>query len=253
MTGATPDRIVERLRAAGCVAAEAEGAALLAAASGSADLESRVRRRETGEPLAWITGTAPFAGRSVLVDPGVYVPRPQTETLAARAGAALPVAGRAVDLCTGTGAVAVHLRSARPAATVVGVDVDPRAVRCARRNGIAAVVGDLDAPLRPGVWDVVTAVAPYVPSGALRLLPRDVTDHEPAGALDGGADGLAVVRRVIAGARRLLRPGGSLLLELGGDQETPVRATLAGTGFATGTTWCDEDGDLRGIQAFAGG
>ncbi len=241
--------LVDRLRAAGCVAAEEEAALLTAAAPDPADLEARLRRREAGEPLAWIVGGAGFAGHRVRVDPGVYVPRRQTEHLAVRAAAALAPAGRAADLCTGAGAVAVHLTAARPGATVVGVDLDPVAVRCARRNDVVAVVGDLDAPLRPGCWDVVTAVAPYVPTDALAYLPGDARDREPRRALDGGTDGLALVTRVVAGAARLLRPGGALLLEIGGDQDAAVSRLLAARGFAAVVTWADDDGDLRGIAA----
>src|SRR5690606_29195034 len=120
-----------------------------------------------------------------------------------------PPGGRAVDLCTGTGAVAFHLAASVTGARVVGVDLDPRAAACARSNGVAAVAGDLDGPLRPEpAFDVVTAVPPYVPTGALRLLPADVRRYEPRRAPDGGADGLALVWRGVAAARRPLRPGG---------------------------------------------
>lgn len=245
--------LVDRLRAAGCVAAEEEAALLAAAAPDPVDLEQRVRRREAGEPLAWIVGAVAFAGHRVEVDPGVYVPRRQSEELAERAAAALPAAGRAADLCTGAGAVAVHLAAVRPGALVVGVDVDPIAVRCARRHGITAIVGDLDAPLRSGAWDVVTAVAPYVPTDALAFLPAEARDSEPMRALDGGDDGLAVVRRVVAGAARLLRPGGVVFLEIGGDQDGPVTRSLRSAGFGDVETWTDGDGDLRGITATRAG
>jgi release factor glutamine methyltransferase len=222
------------------VAAEEEAAELLAA---GAD-EAMVRRREAGEPLAWIVGSSPFCGHRVRVAPGVYVPRIQTEALAVRAAAALPAGGRALDLCCGAGAVGAHLRAADPTAFVVGVDVDPLAAACARANGVPAVVADLDAPLR-GPFDVVTAVAPYVPTADLAYLPADVQRHEPRRALDGGTDGLAVVRRVVGAAERLLRPGGTLLLELGGDQHELLDLSA----FPTVEPWFDEDGDLRGLAA----
>ncbi len=242
--------VVERLAAAGCVAAAEEAAELLAAAPDAATLERWVRRREQGEPPAWITGTAYFCGHALHISPGIYVPRPQTEELARRAAALLPVDGWALDVCTGAGAVAAHLLAEVPTAVVVGIDIDPRAAGCARRNGVRAVAGDLDAPLRDGRrFDVVTAVAPYVPAATLRLLPPDVQRFEPRRALDGGADGLDVVRRVVAAAGRVLRPDGWMLLEVGGEQDRALAPALAANGFETATTWSDDDGDLRGIAA----
>lgn len=245
---------VRRLRAAGCVAAEEEAAELIAAAADEAALEAGLQRRERGEPLAWITGTVRFGGRSLLVAPGVYVPRVQSEELARRAASVLPALGRAVDLCTGAGAVAAHLKAYAPQATVIGVDIDPRAAACARRNGVPTAVADLAEPLRAGEgFDVVTAVAPYVPAGHLGLLPRDVQRYEPRLALAGGTDGLDVVRRVIAAARRLLRPGGWLLVEVGGTQDTVLAPVLTTAAFDPIAPWWDQDGDLRGIAAQATG
>jgi release factor glutamine methyltransferase len=242
--------VVGRLVTAGCVAAEEEADELLSAAPDAATLDAWVRRREHGEPLAWITGTHHFCGRALHVVPGVYVPRAQSEELARRAAARLPSGGRAVDLCTGAGAVAAHLAAAVPGAAVVGVDIDPRAAACAWANGVRAVAGDLDAPLHgDGMFDVVTAVAPYVPTSALRLLPPDVQRYEPRGALDGGADGLDVVRRVVGAGPRLLRPGGWLLVEVGGAQDELLAPALATAGFASGHPWWDEDGELRGVAA----
>ena len=117
-----------------------------------------------GEPLAWITGVTRFCGRQLRVDAGVYVPRPQSEAMAEMAADRLPPGGTAVDLCTGTGAIAHHLRHRAPGATVIAVDCDIRAVRCATRNGVAALLGDLGAALRSDSFDVVTAVA-FVSSG----------------------------------------------------------------------------------------
>jgi release factor glutamine methyltransferase len=245
----TLDRVVDRLVAAGCVAADEEAGELVAAAPDGATLEAWVRRREQGEPLAWITGTVTFCGRALRVEPGVYEPRSQTEDLARRAAAVLPACGRAADLCTGSGVVAAHMRAEVPGATVVGVDADTRAVACALANGVPALVGDLDAPLRTGAFDVVTAVAPYVPTADLRFLPADVQRYEPRLALDGGTDGLDLVRRVVAAAARLLRPGGWLLVEVGGEQDEALAPPLAAHGLGEVTTWQDEDGDLRGLSA----
>ncbi|HEY7917466.1 MAG TPA: HemK family protein methyltransferase [Acidimicrobiales bacterium] len=243
--------VVRRLRAAGCVAAEEEADELLGGAADTTTLQNWVSRRETGEPLAWITGTVRFCGHRVRVDPGVYVPRIQSEELARRAASLLPAYGRAADLCTGSGAIAVHLVAAVPTASVVGVDLDRRSAVCARGNGVRAVVADLARPLRTRSFDVVTAVAPYVPTGELRLLPADVQRYEPRRSLDGGHDGLDLVRRIVTAAARLLRPGGWLLTELGGDQQDTLDPALAASGFILVDPWFDEDGDLRGVAAQA--
>jgi release factor glutamine methyltransferase len=252
IVGPSLDAVVERLTAAGCVAAEDEAAAFVRAAPDDRTLEAWLCRREQGEPPAWITGTVLFCGRRLHVAPNVYVPRAQSEELARLAVAVLPGNGLAVDLCTGAGAVAAHVIAHVPTATVIGVDIDQRAAACARRNGVPTVVGDLDAPLRGhDGFDLVTAVAPYVPTPAIRLLPADVRHYEPRAALDGGIDGLDIVRRVVASARRLLRPGGWLLIEVGGDQDEALVPMLAGAGFDLVSPWCDTDGDLRGIASRA--
>ena len=170
-------RVLHALAAGGCIDPAAEADALLDASRAAGDpLEELIARRLAGEPLGWITGWVRFCEARVRVDPGVFVPRPQTESLARRAAALLPADGIAVDLCTGSGAVAVVLGSACPRATVIATDIDPAAVACARRNGVGALPGDLDEPLPPALRrrvDVVTAVVPYVPIEELHLLPRD--------------------------------------------------------------------------------
>ena len=241
------------LAQAGFVAAEDEARELLAFARGDAvALDSAVRQRLAGEPLAWITGHATFDGFDVRIDPGVYVPRWQSAELARRAAGRLPDHGTAVDLCTGSGAIGLSLLRARPTARVLATDADPRAVACARSNGVDARLGDLFDPLPHGLMggvDVVVAVTPYVPTGALRLLPRDTLAHEDAAHYDGGGDGTDVMRRVAAQAPAFLHPGGSLLLELGGDQAEVLRPVLDGLGYSGVTTWEDDDGDVRGIEA----
>ena len=240
--------MVERLCAAGCVAPEEEAEELLACVRHGEELEDVLTRREQGEPLAWITGQIEFCGRRLSIDRGVYVPRRQTEELVHQAAGLLGI-GRAADLCTGSGAVARALVAENPEASVLGVDNDERAVACAHKNGVPAVLGHLGDPLGSTCVDLVTAVAPYVPTGSLRLLPRDVTEYEPGAALDGGGDGLAVVRQVVRSAARILREGGWLLLELGGDQDRLLAPTLHAAGFGSVRTWSDDEGDLRGLAA----
>jgi release factor glutamine methyltransferase len=242
--------VVAALAAAGCVAAEEEAADLVAAADGPDELEAMVARRVTGEPLAWITRTARFCGLDVVVRPGVYVPRWQSESLARSAAGLLHPTGTAVDLCTGSGAIALVLATARPGAHVVATELDPTAASCARENGVDVRVGDLDDALPAelvGTVDVMTGVLPYVPAGALHLLPRDVVDHEPRMALDGGPDGLAVVTRAVRAGTRWLAPGGWLLLEVGGGQVDPVRSLLVDAGYDSFRLLHDGDGDPRGI------
>jgi release factor glutamine methyltransferase len=247
--GAEAAALAARLADAGFVAADEEAAELIEAAGGDdATLARLVERRLTGEPLAWITGGAPFLGRRVSVAPGVYVPRWQTELLAARALERLPEGGVAVDVCTGSGALAVVLAS-RPA-RVYATDVSPAAVACARANGVDAYEGDLFAPLPSGVVaDVVTGVVPYVPTSELGLLQRDTFTFETELSYDGGPDGCAILRRALSGAARLLRPGGALLLELGGDEAALIADDLEYAGYGSITVLRDEDGDVRGIEA----
>ncbi len=242
--------VITRLAAAGCLAPEEEAAALLAATGDPEQLEALVARRTTGEPLAWLVGHVDFCGIRVGVDPGVYVPRWQTEPLARRAAALLPEHGTAVDLCTGAGAIARVLMARVPSATVVATDLDPVAAACAGRNGVETLVGDLDEPLPAGLLatvDVMTAVTPYVPADELQFLPRDVLAFEPRSALDGGVDGLEVLSTVVGCSSRWLRSGGWLLLELGGDQAKIVAAQMEAAGFDGIELLRDDDGSDRAI------
>lgn len=249
-------RAIRALAAAGCVAPAQEAEELLRAArEGGGALDDLVARRQAGEPLAWITGSVDFSGIRVHVDPGVFVPRAHTETLARRAASLLPAEGIAVDLCTGSGAVAAVLRAARPNALVLATDLDPLAVACARSNGVTAFLGDLDEPLPPslqGRVDVLTAVVPYVPTEELHLLPRDVVAYEPRHALDGGPGGTALLERVAELSVRWLRPGGRVLLELGGVQAPALTPTLSAAGLSESRVHRDADGDERALEAWDG-
>jgi release factor glutamine methyltransferase len=246
-------RIVAELANGGCVAADVEADALLEASSeGLGAVDGLVARRLRGEPIAWITGRARFCGLRIRIDRGVFVPRPHSQALARRASELLPDAGTAVDLCTGSGAVATVLQAAHPDAEVVATDIDPRAVACARHNGVKAFEGDLDEPLPRsllGRVDVVTAVVPYVPTEELHLLPRDVIANEPRRALDGGPRGTVVLLRAVEAAARLLSRGGSVLLELGGDQTVHVASAFTEHGFADVLVHQDADGRARAIEA----
>jgi release factor glutamine methyltransferase len=241
------------LAEAGCIAAGDEADALLRSAAGEGDvLEDLVARRVRGEPIAWLTGTVTFCHIDLFVTPGVYVPRPQTEPLARRGAALLPPGGVAVDLCTGVGAIAAVLAAAVPTARVLATELDHDAVLCARRNGVEVFEGFLDDPL-PRAFergaDVLTAVVPYVPTNAIRLLPRDVQAFEPRLALDGGAEGTDLLVEVARRSEHWLRPGGWLLLELGGQQAEPMGRLLRELGFTEPDVMNDEDGDPRGICA----
>ena len=253
-----PDRasVTQALARAGCIAARAEAEELIRAANGDlVVLDDLVTRRTTGEPLAWLTGAVTFCGRRLFIAPGVYVPRGQTEALARRAATLLPPAGVAVDLCTGAGAVAAVMMAAVPAARVFATDLDETAVRCAQRNAIDTFQGFLDDPLPHALEhrvDVLTAVVPYVPTGSLRLLPRDVQAFEPMLALDGGVDGTDLLVEVGRRSARWLKPGGWLLLELGGDQARPMERLLRDVGFEGIDVMTDEDGDPRAICAQLG-
>jgi release factor glutamine methyltransferase len=217
--------LVARLRAAGCVFAEDEAALLLEAGG---DLDALVERRVAGEPLEQVLGWAEFCGLRFAVEPGVFVPRQRSRLLVREAVRRAAARSVVLDLCCGTGAVGAAVADAVPGVELHAADVDPAAVRCARRNVPGTVYGgDLYAAL-PGQLrgrvDVLVCNAPYVPTEAIALMPPEARDHELRAALDGGADGVDVQRRVAAGAPEWLAPGGWLLVETS-DRQAPV--TLA--------------------------
>ena len=251
------DAVIRALAAAGCIAPAAEADELIGASGGDADVLAQwVGRRTMGEPIAWLTGKVTFCGLGLEIGPGVYVPREQSEALARRAASLLPLGAIAADICTGMGAIAAVLAAGDPTARVVGTELDPTAAMYARRNGVEVFEGYLDEPLPLELKnriDVMTAVVPYVPTDDIRLLPRDVQSFEPRLALDGGRDGCVLLRAVALGSPTWLRPGGLLLLELGGDQADVIGDLLEGVGFGDVLVLSDGDGDPRGICArFAG-
>ncbi|GII96404.1 putative protein N(5)-glutamine methyltransferase [Sinosporangium siamense] len=240
--------IVSRLRAAGCVFAEEEAELLVSAARTPAELDAMADRRAAGLPLEHVVGWAEFCGLRVSVEAGVFVPRRRTEFLVRRAVDLGRAASVAVDLCCGSGAVGTALATALPGLELHAVDIDPAAVRCARRNiepvGGTVYEGDLYTPLPAalrGRIDILVANAPYVPTDELGLLPAEARDHEPRVALDGGADGLDVQRRVIAAAPQWLAPGGCLLVETGEHQAARTLESFTRAGLKASVATSEEE------------
>jgi release factor glutamine methyltransferase len=263
MTVRIIDDVTARLRAAGCVFAEEEARLLMAAAPDLGELRAMTDRRAAGMPLEHVVGWAEFCGLRITVESGVFVPRRRTEFLVGRAVAGWQEAARGqpgaqpvvLDLCCGSGAVGVAVaaalggRGGRGEVELHAADVDPVAVACARRNVVPAggqvyegdLFGPLPASLR-GRVDILAVNVPYVPTGEIALLPAEARDHEPRVALDGGADGLAVLRRVAAAAAQWLAPGGRLLTEASERQSAAAAAILAGGGLSAAVVSDDEVG-----------
>jgi release factor glutamine methyltransferase len=238
--------LVVTLRAAGCVFAEQEAALLVAGASSESVLDAMVARRVAGEPLEVILGWVEFCGLRIVVEPGVFVPRQRSRLLVAESARLAAPGQVVVDLCCGTGALALALLDRVPGIEVHAADVEPAAVHCARRNlaGRGQVhAGDLWSALPErlrGRIDVLVCNAPYVPTDAIGLMPPEARDHEPRVALDGGADGLDVHRRVAAGALGWLAPGGHLLVEAGKRQLAECLAVFTAAGLTTRAVSSDE-------------
>ena len=267
LAAAALDALVARLRAAGCVFAEDEAALLVAEAQDAAELEAMTVRRVAGEPLEQVVGWAEFRGLRIGVEPGVFVPRARTGLLVREAVRALgrdPEGGGpvVVDLCCGTGAVGLAIAAEHPGVALWAVDLDPAAVACAGRNvaalgpaaglaGATVLLGDLDAPLPAALGarvDVLVANAPYVPTAEIAHMPPEARDHEPRAALDGGADGVDLHRRVAAAAPRWLAPGGHLLIETSVRQAGATAAACEGQGLAVRVV---HDDDLDGTVVVA--
>jgi release factor glutamine methyltransferase len=242
--------ITTRLRAAGCVFAEDEAALLVDAAADPEELTALVDRRVSGVPLEHLLGWAEFCGLRIEVDDAVFVPRRRTGFLARQAiELARDVDGRPVvlDLCCGSGAVAAVVAAELAEVELHAAELDPAAVRCARRNVPAdcpVYEGDLFAALPSslrGRVDVLVANVPYVPSDSVDLMPPEARLHEPRAALDGGDDGLDVARRVAAEARDWLAPDGHLLIEINDEQAPAALAAFAAGGLTARTVTSDSD------------
>ncbi|MFE6662359.1 putative protein N(5)-glutamine methyltransferase [Streptomyces sp. NPDC057697] len=229
--------IVTALRAAGCVFAEDEAELIVATAADPASLAEMVERRAAGLPLEHVLGWAGFGGLRIAVDPGVFVPRRRTEFLVGQAAALAGPGAVVVDLCCGSGALGAALAAMPGRVELHATDIEPAAVRCARRNlaGAGAVYeGDLFEPLPRslrGRVEILLANVPYVPTDDVGLLPPEARIHEPRVALDGGPDGLDVLRRVAAEAPRWLAPGGHLLVETSERQAARAEETVARSGL----------------------
>ncbi|MFJ5697430.1 putative protein N(5)-glutamine methyltransferase [Arthrobacter sp. NPDC093139] len=252
--------IITRLRAAGCVYAEEEAELLLAARFSPGQLSAAVEQRVAGFPLEHILGWAEFCGLRITVERGVFVPRRRTELLVREAAALLPTgtgtgtgaeaAGTravVVDLCCGSGAVGTALAAAAEDIELHASDVDPSAVRCARRNVVPAGgtvhEGDLYSalPLRlRGRIDILAVNAPYVPTESISSMPHEARVHESRLSLDGGEDGLDIQRKVAAAARTWLRPGGHLLIETSRRQADLTSTAVAWGGLTPRTVMSDE-------------
>jgi len=233
-----PDSVVvARLRAAGCVFAEDEARLIISAARTPDELAAMVDQRAVGLPLEQVLGWAEFCGLRISVTPGVFVPRRRTEFLVRQAVTLARPGDVIVDLCCGVGAIAAALAAAVDRAEVHATDIDPAAVRCARQNVPGHVYqGDLYEPLPArlrGRVAILTANVPYVPTGDIGFLPPEARTHEPRTALDGGPDGLDVLRRVAAGAPQWLAPGGYLLIETSDRQVPSAEAAFAASGLLT--------------------
>ena len=256
-SGTVDDDVVAALRSAGCVFAEDEAALLRAATTSPDDLARLVARRVAGEPLEHLLGWTAFCGLRVAVGPGVFVPRRRTELLVREAAALVRSRARAaggddprpvvVDLCCGSGAVGLAVATLAGPVDLVAADVDPVAVRWARRNlapvGGRVTCGDLFDALPASVHGRVDALvvnAPYVPTTAIALMPPEARTHEPAVALDGGRDGLDVVRRVAAGAAGWLAPGGHLVVETSPSQAPRVVAAVEAGGLPARVAGADD-------------
>ncbi|MDU0205987.1 putative protein N(5)-glutamine methyltransferase [Paenibacillus sp. PFR10] len=234
----TYDRLVAGLRAAGCVFAEDEARMLMSAAKSPVELVAMADQRALGHPLEHVIGWMEFCGLRIEVDPGVFIPRHRTEFLVRRATEIAQSGDVVVDLCCGTGALGAVLAAELKGIELYAVDIDPRAAQCARRN-ITAVgghvfEGDIFEPLPVTLLnriDILLANAPYVPTEAIELLPSEARIHEARLALDGGEDGLDVLRRVALEAPLWLSPGGHLLVEVSERQALQAVEIFARSGL----------------------
>lgn len=244
------DALISRLRAAGCVFAEDEARLLLAVPQSPAALEAMIATRVSGVPLEYILGWVDFCGLRLVVARGVFVPRQRSEFLVRQAATVAQPGDVVLDLGCGSGALGVALASLVGGIELHSTDSEEAAVACTRRNVdvVAGRVyqGDLFSPLPTalrGRVNILLANIPYVPTAAILLMPPEAREHEPHVTLDGGGDGLDVLRRVAAEAADWLAPGGSVLIEIGEEQADPAAAALTAGGL---TARVEHSDDLSG-------
>lgn len=254
MESLVEESLVARLRAAGCVFAEEEARLLVADARSPGHLDEMVRLRVGGLPLEHILGWAEFDGLRVRLAAGVFVPRRRSELVVHEAARLAPPRAVVVELCCGAAAIATALARRVHPAEIHAIDIDAGAVECARRNlpaGSHVSLGDLYDALPDrllGRVDLVLVNPPYAPTGEVRLMPAEARLHEPRAALDGGPDGLSVLRRVVAHADRWLAANGHLLLEASDRQAESVVGLCAEAGL---TAWAVADEEIGGTAIVA--
>jgi release factor glutamine methyltransferase len=220
----------------------------------AAALNALVARRQHGEPIAYIVGRREFFGLDFAVSDAVLIPRPDTELIVELAVDRLPQRGRALDMGTGSGAIAVALAYTRPDAQVTALDVSAAALHVARanaaRNGatVRFLQSDWFAALGDECFDLIASNPPYIAAGDAHLSQGDLR-FEPVGALTDHADGLSALRSIVAGAANHLNNQAWLLLEHGYDQAAAVRALLQEAGYSGLQSWTD----LSGIERVSGG
>ncbi len=243
---------------------QVERFALYAESPALTDLDSlrfraALARRSAHEPLQYLLGWEEFRGLRLGVAPAVLIPRPETELLVGWVLELIPPEARVWDLGTGTGCIACAVAAERPDVRVLAVDLSPEACAIAGRNvallgldaRVTVLAGDLFEPFARGAGpaDVLVANPPYIPSGELPTLPAEVRDWEPRLAIDGGEDGMALSRRIVAGAPQMLREGGWLVMEIGDGQAPVLARAFRSAGFREIAT----RRDLAGVERFIGG
>jgi release factor glutamine methyltransferase len=210
----------------------------------NAQIDALLKRRTGREPLQYILGYTEFYGLRIKVGPGVLIPRPETELLAEEAVKTISKCKfqnakcKFLDLCTGSGCIALALAKAFPDAQVYGTDMSADALGYARDNGglnniknVIFLKGDLFKPIKDMQFDMIVSNPPYIRKDDMKLLQPEIIDWEPVAALDGGEDGLDYYRKIISGAGDYLKENGFLMLEIGMGQSDPIREMAEDEGF----------------------
>lgn len=215
----------------------------------SDELDVLARRRMSGEPMQYIIGRVEFYGLRINVGPGVLIPRPETELLVEQVIKMCGMPRMILDLCTGSGCIALALAKNFPQAQVYGVDMSDAALKYAVKNAAANSInsirffcGDLYAPVKGMRFDLIVSNPPYIPKDDIKDLQIEIRDYEPMSALDGGIDGLNFYRRILAEAPQYLNAGGLVVLEIGINQAKDIKHLAEDAGF----------GNIRFIKDYSG-